>query len=126
VSLDVGVEVDDYSSTLNFGSKFSESKLAAVACMKSECCALLAGADDSISFVNVPGKVQAYLVIAYFSHCLNKITGQLVWSREEALSSIINVEMLDLPVSDLDAEIEKEFGTKQGNVLMNEYILIIY
>lgn len=25
--------------------------------------------------------------------------------------------MLDLPVSDLEAEIEKEFGTKQGNIL---------
>lgn len=44
-------------------------------------------------------------------------TGQVVWSREEALSSIVNVEMLDLPVSDLEAEIEKEFGTKQGNIL---------
>jgi hypothetical protein len=57
VSLDMGVEVDDYSSTLNFGSKFTESKLAAVACVKNECCAVLTGVDDSISFVHIPGKV---------------------------------------------------------------------
>jgi hypothetical protein len=54
----MGVEVDDYSSTLNLGSKFTESKLAAVACVKNECSAVLTGVDDSISFVHIPGKKQ--------------------------------------------------------------------
>lgn len=57
VSLDTGVEVDEYSNTLNVGSKFSESKIAAVACIKNECSAILTGADDSVSFVNIPGKL---------------------------------------------------------------------
>ncbi|XP_067005032.2 ER membrane protein complex subunit 1 isoform X2 [Anabrus simplex] len=35
--------------------------------------------------------------------------GKLMWIREEALASIIALEMLDLPVSDTDAAIEKEF-----------------
>lgn len=32
------------------------------------------------------------------------------WSREESLTSIIQVEMVDLPVSETDASIEEEFG----------------
>lgn len=35
--------------------------------------------------------------------------GKILWTREEALSHIIAVEFLELPVSDLDASIEKEF-----------------
>lgn len=34
--------------------------------------------------------------------------------REEALASVTAVEMLDLPVSEKDAAIEKEFDSKEG------------
>ncbi|XP_063227505.1 ER membrane protein complex subunit 1 isoform X2 [Bacillus rossius redtenbacheri] len=40
--------------------------------------------------------------------------GKTVWVREEALASIIAVEMLDLPVSDTDAAIEQEFDHKES------------
>ena len=36
------------------------------------------------------------------------------WVREEALASIYVAEMFDLPVSEKDAAIEKEFDNKEG------------
>ncbi|XP_077289149.1 ER membrane protein complex subunit 1 isoform X2 [Arctopsyche grandis] len=42
--------------------------------------------------------------------------GKLVWVREEALSRIVGVEMLDLPVSELEAVIETEFDNKEGDI----------
>lgn len=42
------------------------------------------------------------------------LIGKIIWTREEALASILAVEMLDLPVSDMEAAIEKEFGNKEG------------
>ncbi len=39
-----------------------------------------------------------------------------MWVREEALASVTAVEMLDLPVSEKDAAIEKEFDSKEGNM----------
>ncbi|KAK7866597.1 hypothetical protein R5R35_010431 [Gryllus longicercus] len=39
--------------------------------------------------------------------------GKLIWVREEALASVVAVEMLDLPVSDTEAAIEKEFDHKE-------------
>uniref|UniRef100_A0A8D8VIW5 ER membrane protein complex subunit 1 n=1 Tax=Cacopsylla melanoneura TaxID=428564 RepID=A0A8D8VIW5_9HEMI len=39
--------------------------------------------------------------------------GKVVWIREEALTSIISAEFLDLPVSDVDAAIEKEFDNQE-------------
>lgn len=44
---------------------------------------------------------------------LINILGSIKWHREESLSSIINVELVDLPVSDIEAAIEKEFGNKE-------------
>ncbi len=35
---------------------------------------------------------------------------EIYWSREESLTSILQVEMVDLPVSETDASIEEEFG----------------
>lgn len=45
------------------------------------------------------------------------LTGKVLWNREEALSHIVAVDLLDLPVSDLDASIETEFDTKEGNII---------
>lgn len=39
--------------------------------------------------------------------------GSVKWHREESLTNIINVELVDLPVSDIEAAIEKEFGNKE-------------
>lgn len=43
--------------------------------------------------------------------------GKVVWTREEALTSIISAEFLDLPVSDVDAAIEKEFDNQECGYL---------
>ncbi len=40
-----------------------------------------------------------------------------MWTREEALSSILSVEMVDLPVSQIQAKMEEEFGTNAGEIL---------
>ncbi|XP_050436738.1 ER membrane protein complex subunit 1 isoform X2 [Adelges cooleyi] len=46
---------------------------------------------------------------------LLKMPGSMKWHREESLSDIISVEMIDLPVSDIEAAIEKEFGNKDSS-----------
>ncbi|KAG8315848.1 DUF1620 super [Homalodisca vitripennis] len=43
-----------------------------------------------------------------------RILGNVMWVREEALTSIVNLELIDLPVSDVEAAIEKEFNIKEG------------
>ena len=41
-----------------------------------------------------------------------------MWSREEALSSILSVELVDLPVSQIMAKMEDEFGANDGQDLI--------
>lgn len=36
---------------------------------------------------------------------------EVYWTREEALTSILQVEMIDLPISSIEASIEEEFGS---------------
>lgn len=40
--------------------------------------------------------------------------GDISWSREESLASAVSVEMVDLPVSETEAQFEDEFGTRKG------------
>ncbi|XP_011867033.1 PREDICTED: ER membrane protein complex subunit 1 isoform X2 [Vollenhovia emeryi] len=42
---------------------------------------------------------------------------KLVWAREEALASIVAVEIMELPMSDRDQAIETEFDQKERDVL---------
>ncbi|CAL7933905.1 unnamed protein product [Xylocopa violacea] len=42
---------------------------------------------------------------------------KLIWAREEALASIVAVEIIELPMSDRDQEIETEFDQKERDVL---------
>ena len=44
-------------------------------------------------------------------------SGKLTWVREEALSQIISVDMVDLPVSPILAKMEDEFGTETNDIL---------
>uniref|UniRef100_A0A1B6DQ56 ER membrane protein complex subunit 1 n=1 Tax=Clastoptera arizonana TaxID=38151 RepID=A0A1B6DQ56_9HEMI len=63
---------------------------------KTVACQMLLSAEDSaIVFVHTPDKV--------------------IWVREEALASIITTDTLDLPVSDIEAAIEKEFDNKENS-----------
>lgn len=45
---------------------------------------------------------------------LIKLSDKVDWVREEALANVITVEMIDLPISDEEAAIEKEFANKEG------------
>lgn len=38
-----------------------------------------------------------------------------MWTREEALSDVVTMEMVDLPLTGTQAELEGEFGKKAGN-----------
>lgn len=38
---------------------------------------------------------------------------EIYWSREESMASIVQVEIVDLPISSIDASIEEEFGSDQ-------------
>lgn len=42
--------------------------------------------------------------------------GRVVWAREEALADVVTMEMVDLPLTGTQAELEGEFGKKAGNV----------
>lgn len=40
--------------------------------------------------------------------------GRVIWTREEALSDVVTMEMVDLPLTGTQAELEGEFGKKAG------------
>lgn len=42
------------------------------------------------------------------------ISGRVVWTREEALADVVTMEMVDLPLTGTQAELEGEFGKKAG------------
>ena len=46
------------------------------------------------------------------------IAGKVAWSREESLANIVSVEMVDLPLSKLQAEME-DFGSRGGTIIIN-------
>ena len=54
-----------------------------------------------------------YIIMNTYMYCLF-FKGKSSWTREEALSSILAVEMVDLPVSHLQAQMEDEFGSNKG------------
>lgn len=47
---------------------------------------------------------------------------KLIWAREEALANIVAVEIIELPMSDRDQEIETEFDQKESKY----YVHIIF
>ncbi|XP_051786838.1 ER membrane protein complex subunit 1 isoform X1 [Erpetoichthys calabaricus] len=57
---------------------------------------LLQTEDDSLIFVQQPGKI--------------------LWTREEALADVVSMEMVDLPLTGTQAELEGEFGKKAGRI----------
>ena len=50
--------------------------------------------------------------------------GKILWSREEALASILSVEMVDLPVSQIMAKMEDEFGSRGTSLLSNASLVL--
>nr|XP_025036490.1 ER membrane protein complex subunit 1 [Pelodiscus sinensis] len=43
--------------------------------------------------------------------------GRVVWSREESLAEVVSLEMVDLPLTGAQAELEGEFGKKADGLL---------
>jgi hypothetical protein len=93
------MELSDLARKLKYPAGLGEGDIAAAVCSpkkdKGKGCWILLATDDH--------------AIALMSHL-----GKFVWIREEALASIAAVEILDLPVSDTDAAIEKEFDHKES------------
>ena len=48
---------------------------------------------------------------------LTNLRGRITWKREEALSSISSAELIDLPLSEVDAKIEQTFSFDQTNIV---------
>ncbi|KAJ9575487.1 hypothetical protein L9F63_007645 [Diploptera punctata] len=100
--LSTGMELSELEGKIKYPTNLGEAYIAAAACSSRKekglgCRILLATDDHAIALIFHPGK--------------------FVWIREEALASIAAVEILDLPVSDTDAAIEKEFDHKETGFL---------
>lgn len=55
---------------------------------------------------------------------LSDLSGKIRWTREEALTQIVAVEMIDLPLSDSEGAIENELKNKDGRFEKIKYTLI--
>lgn len=63
------------------------------------------------------GSMMCYLFVTAEDHSAILLRrDKVLWIREESLANILTVEMIDLPVSDAEAAIEKEFADKEGGV----------
>lgn len=49
--------------------------------------------------------------------CCVVFPGRVLWIREEALAEVVTMEMVDLPLTGTQAELEGEFGKKAGKGL---------
>jgi hypothetical protein len=92
------MELSDLAGKLKYPTGLGEGSVAAAVCSQRRdkgrgCHILLTTDDHAVALIFHPGKI--------------------LWVREEALASIAAVEILDLPVSDTDAAIEKEFDHKE-------------
>ncbi|XP_044599421.1 ER membrane protein complex subunit 1 isoform X2 [Cotesia glomerata] len=91
--------LEDYSATTSHESLFSPIIKASVCPKLSKgimCRHLLSSEDHSV---------------ALLQH------NKLIWTREEALASIITVEMVELPMSDRDQTLETEFDQKERDII---------
>ncbi|KAJ8672798.1 hypothetical protein QAD02_004058 [Eretmocerus hayati] len=50
-------------------------------------------------------------------HSISLLQQKVIWTREEALASIVAVEIVELPISEQDRAIEMEFDLKERDVL---------
>ncbi|CAG0915798.1 unnamed protein product [Notodromas monacha] len=54
------------------------------------------------------------LTMQDFSSLMVQVPGKMLWTREEALASVVGVEMVDLPMSLREVSVEKEFMISGG------------
>lgn len=52
-------------------------------------------------------------------------TGKIKWIREESLSDIVAIEMIDLPLADTGGAIEKQINNANGKILIISIVFIL-
>ncbi|KAM8830713.1 ER membrane protein complex subunit 1 [Synchiropus picturatus] len=71
------------------------------------------------SFLKKDDSVGYRVLVQTEDHSLTFVQqpGRLLWSREEALSDVVTMEMVDLPLTGTQAELEGEFGKKADGLM---------
>ncbi|KAM3872411.1 ER membrane protein complex subunit 1 [Diretmus argenteus] len=71
------------------------------------------------AFLKKDDSVGYRVIVQTEDHTLTFIQqpGRVVWTREEALSDVVTMEMVDLPLTGTQAELEGEFGKKADGLL---------
>ncbi|KAK6629962.1 hypothetical protein RUM43_003783 [Polyplax serrata] len=97
-----GTAVPELSSSLQYGDAHGHPEFAVIFCQPRKdrgtaCRLLISTSHDTLLLMQHPGKI--------------------LWTREESLASVLSVEMVNLPVSDTDAAIEKEFDNKNSGFI---------
>ncbi|KAI5748977.1 hypothetical protein M8J76_003773 [Diaphorina citri] len=97
IDIDIFTSQKISSNNLQLKTQIAQNDISIQSCFckgtSPSCFCLLSTKDHTALFVSSQGKV--------------------VWTREESLTNIISAEFLDLPVSDVDAAIEKEFDNQE-------------
>ncbi|CAK6951174.1 ER membrane protein complex subunit 1 [Scomber scombrus] len=71
------------------------------------------------SFLKKDDSVGYRVIVQTEDHTITFIQqpGRVMWTREEALSDVVTMEMVDLPLTGTQAELEGEFGKKADGLL---------
>ncbi|XP_056128948.1 ER membrane protein complex subunit 1 [Lampris incognitus] len=71
------------------------------------------------AFLKKDDSVGYRVIVQTEDHTLTFIQqpGRVMWTREEALSDVVTMEMVDLPLTGTQAELEGEFGKKTDGLL---------
>lgn len=93
-----GEAISELSTIISKDDYSGDAKIKAVKCRRKQdiVCQILLDTDDNSIVLVQQGKVK--------------------WAREEALTNIAAVEMVELPLSYLEGSIEGEFNSKDGNL----------
>ena len=111
--------LEDVSGTLKLPEEVGEPSLLSTFLMRKANGELsyryaISTADDSFHYgmIFIANTLFPNPNLLEFS-CMIGSKKEVYWSREESLTSIIQVEIVDLPVSSIEASIEEEFGSDQ-------------
>ncbi|CAH1784560.1 unnamed protein product [Owenia fusiformis] len=100
--LATGSEIIDMSKTIHVASHHGKPQKIVVQLVKRK--------ESLLNF-------RLLLVSDDHSMILLQTSGRSVWVREEALASVLSVEMVDLPVSEVQAKFDDEFGSSRDDIV---------
>uniref|UniRef100_A0A8C7XT34 ER membrane protein complex subunit 1 n=1 Tax=Oryzias sinensis TaxID=183150 RepID=A0A8C7XT34_9TELE len=77
------------------------------------------GKPERVTFLKKDDSVGYRVMVQTKDHALTFIQqpGRVLWTREEALSDVLTMEMVDLPLTGTQAELEGEFGKKTDGLM---------